>query len=627
MFRTAPTAGTTCTRVRQRDPQSPSVARARGGRRRPQAILLLRRGGGTASPRAAPPPSWARAGKRGVRPRGEGFRVCASSVAGKDERDHEEPQWELSERDYPQGEVVLGLEIRAHTVKGALVDTGNGEFVRPGVVANVGAEGPDALIHAVQKVTRSYQWTGPVGCSVTKEVWRTLGREDSASLLQQSLPECGGEVATMSHKYAAAQAAFSFGEMKGDQKRVVVCTVGGHFGVVMYEEGQQVNRDLSQLTWTYASSLGKLQRRMGFEGVAPPFPEQANFRTEWRRREVERYSNKGDMGTVLVTKTSIEVEQWEAWVDLIAQYINKVASSLHPDTLMIVPTGSSALVPSDELQQCLDLRTHAGGINSDLRVVVPERPGGVIVKGAAKCSLEEYLHSMRAERKLVAAIGKRYVGNMYSMVALSEGKLQDLFKLMDANGDGYIDREDLTQATRALSMGLTQSEVAGLLKRLGLAGESEGTSQPGAVPPTRVTQAQIAEWCAQQYSAAKVQMVLSSPEFEAIVNDDAHEFKVVSFTSLGCRACKKMHRSFENSARQNPSVRFMMVNLDQNVSTQRLSARLGVEATPTFLFYHKGCEVDRHLGANIIKFEKALAGLLAISEEPTRKKDYVYYNF
>ena len=44
----------------------------------------------------------------------------------------------------------------------------------------------------------------------------------------------------MTRSLLATQAAFSFGELKDEQKRVVVCTVGGHFGVVMYELGQQV---------------------------------------------------------------------------------------------------------------------------------------------------------------------------------------------------------------------------------------------------------------------------------------------------------------------------------------------------------------------------------------------------
>ena len=38
-------------------------------------------------------------------------------------------------RDYPEGEVVLGIELRTHSVKAAPVDTANAEFQRPGVSA------------------------------------------------------------------------------------------------------------------------------------------------------------------------------------------------------------------------------------------------------------------------------------------------------------------------------------------------------------------------------------------------------------------------------------------------------------------------------------------------------------
>jgi hypothetical protein len=47
-----------------------------------------------------------------------------------------------------------------------------------------------------------------------------------------------------------------------------------------------------------------------------------------------------------------------------------------------------------------------------------------------------------------------------------------------------------------------------------------------------VTKQQIADWCAQQYSEAKVQMVLSSIEFDEILKDsDVQKFKVMSFSS------------------------------------------------------------------------------------------------
>ena len=120
------------------------------------------------------------------------------------EEERKDPQWELSEREYPQGEVVLGMEIRSHSVKGSLVDTANGEFIRPGVVALIDEPTPTALLEAVSKVRKHQDWAGPVGCSMTKAVWRLLGSKQADAALREALPECKGEVAIMNHTQAAA---------------------------------------------------------------------------------------------------------------------------------------------------------------------------------------------------------------------------------------------------------------------------------------------------------------------------------------------------------------------------------------------------------------------------------------
>ena len=58
-------------------------------------------------------------------------------------------------------------------------------------------------------------------------------------------------------------------------------------------------------------------------------------------------------------------------------------------------------------------------------------------------------------------------------------------------------------------------------------------------------------------------------------------------------------------------VRFITVNLDQNESTMRLTGRLQIAGTPTFLYYDAGEEVLRLKGSNIIKFMGGLDELLA----------------
>ena len=59
----------------------------------------------------------------GTRRRG---RTCDSPRAGLNSE-------RFSNNDYPIGEVVLGIELRGHGAKGAIIDTANGDFMRPGV--------------------------------------------------------------------------------------------------------------------------------------------------------------------------------------------------------------------------------------------------------------------------------------------------------------------------------------------------------------------------------------------------------------------------------------------------------------------------------------------------------------
>ena len=47
----------------------------------------------------------------------------------------------LSNNDYPIGEVVLGIELRGHGAKGAIIDTANADFMRPGVEGRSGGRG------------------------------------------------------------------------------------------------------------------------------------------------------------------------------------------------------------------------------------------------------------------------------------------------------------------------------------------------------------------------------------------------------------------------------------------------------------------------------------------------------
>jgi len=74
-----------------------------------------------------------------------------------------------------------------------------------------------------------------------------------------------------------AQAALSFKSETNDPatwpQPVVVCTVGMSLGIAMYQDGAQVEKNLTQLTWTWPNALKRLQRKWGFISTSPPFPE------------------------------------------------------------------------------------------------------------------------------------------------------------------------------------------------------------------------------------------------------------------------------------------------------------------------------------------------------------------
>ena len=74
----------------------------------------------------------------------------------------------LSNNDYPIGEVVLGIELRGHGAKGAIIDTANGDFMRPGVEVALDELNEEAVEEALTKIANHYNWAGAVGVSYTR---------------------------------------------------------------------------------------------------------------------------------------------------------------------------------------------------------------------------------------------------------------------------------------------------------------------------------------------------------------------------------------------------------------------------------------------------------------------------
>ena len=64
----------------------------------------------------------------------------------------------LSNNDYPIGEVVLGIELRGHGAKGAIIDTANADFMRPGVEVDLEELKEETMEEALSKIATHYNW-------------------------------------------------------------------------------------------------------------------------------------------------------------------------------------------------------------------------------------------------------------------------------------------------------------------------------------------------------------------------------------------------------------------------------------------------------------------------------------
>ncbi|KAK3235005.1 hypothetical protein CYMTET_54772 [Cymbomonas tetramitiformis] len=513
----------------------------------------------------------------------------------------------LSNRDYPQGEMVLGVEIRTHSVKGAVIDTGSGEFFRPGVTATIADDATsDSIVQALQKVVKSMEWSGPVGCSITRSVWRTLGRNDADGLLIRSLPQCKGEVATMIHSEAAAQAAVAYGEAASVPGKVLVCTIGKGFGAIMYSDGERVTGcDVTHLTWTWDSEMASLKRRGRWAGVAPAVPASLLHLASSTEETDEPRSCSLDTGSEDVAVRHVE-ENWLHWVETVHAYIDKVTEALAPSLVIVVPTGNAALIPQHVL-----LQREIAGFDNRAEISVARRPAGMIVRGAASWAMLEKVHSVRAEKKLLGAINRHFEENPNASIglALTKEQLSELFNLLDHNQDGLIDTEDL-KAKGGLGLRLSDVAARALLHLI--------SKLKGPAVQEQITFEEFSKWWAVVQKSAKVKLITSGIELKEILEDDtAPDRVVVKVGAKSCRACKKFEKAFERLADTYTTLQFISIRMDQNDSTAALCERLGVKATPTFLFLHKFPTTMAHkmVGGNGIKLEQEIAAFVNLESQ------------
>ena len=512
------------------------------------------------------------------------------------------------------------MELRAHSLKAAPVDTANAEFQRPGVCAQVDDLSEESVKKAVTKVINHFQWKGPVGVSVTRQIVRALGNKSAPKALEAMMPGSRGKVATMIHTEAAAYAEMYFGPGREADGIVVVCTIGKGLGTVTYNMGQKVrNADLTHLTWTYERELGKLQKKYGWTGVAPELPANKDRVIERVLRASDTLLLFEDIASEPASDLSEEEKEASdalfAWAALIDRYLIKIASEVKPEQIILLPTGAAAFLPEDFLLPLFQPAVVAAGLSDEVLVMgaFPER---ALVGGAAVGGHIE-LGRRQASEVFRAAITETVTGSPKPR-ELYEQDLDWVFnKKLDRDRDGWLNHDDLAAGSKLLNTSFSDAEITGILNEM-----SRGFEETASLE-------QFKSWFERmlKLASAKVREVHSLSEFELIVEESQRQptssgdfreegpLVVLECGYTHCRPCMKFERSYEGVASKFVDSVFLKVIGDGSPGAAHLCRDvLDVQSTPEFRFYRGNKLLDVMRGADRVRLEEKVQSLLQHGE-------------
>ncbi|RZS87151.1 polyphosphate glucokinase [Motilibacter rhizosphaerae] len=153
---------------------------------------------------------------------------------------------------------ALGVDIGGSGIKGAPVDLATGAFLAERVrIPTPQPATPEAVAATVGEVTRSFDWTGPLGCTVPAVVRGGVARSaanidpswigtDVVTLVSGATG--AGPVLAVNDADAAGFAEVAYGAAKGRDGVVIVVTLGTGIGTAVISDGRLLpNTELGHL--------------------------------------------------------------------------------------------------------------------------------------------------------------------------------------------------------------------------------------------------------------------------------------------------------------------------------------------------------------------------------------------
>jgi polyphosphate glucokinase len=185
---------------------------------------------------------------------------------------------------------ILGIDVGASGVKGALVDIKNGMlFGERFRVPTPNPSTPEALAGACCEVMQFFKYSGLVGCGfpaiVKNGVAYSAANIDptwiGVSIEKTLTNTCGNPVFATNDADAAGIAEMRFGAGKGKSGLVMMITIGTGLGTALFYNGTLIpNTELGHLIWhnqkpaeNYCSSGARERLKIGRKAWAQRFNE------------------------------------------------------------------------------------------------------------------------------------------------------------------------------------------------------------------------------------------------------------------------------------------------------------------------------------------------------------------
>jgi polyphosphate glucokinase len=184
---------------------------------------------------------------------------------------------------------VLGIDIGGSGVKGAIVNTKQGEMLTERFrIPTPDPASPKAIAEVIKEIVNHFKWTGPIGAGfpgvVQNGIIRTAANVDNSWIntdIDNLLTNTTGcPVNVVNDADAAGLAEMKFGAGKGNKGLVLLITVGTGLGTVMFAGGKLVpNLEMGHIILKgedaekYASDAARKNDNLSWENWASRFNE------------------------------------------------------------------------------------------------------------------------------------------------------------------------------------------------------------------------------------------------------------------------------------------------------------------------------------------------------------------